>query len=123
MTPSELRTAMTTLLNGGNAWCKGAYARDEEGKPCPARSPQAVQWDFYGAMIKALEGESDYTAYHAVLDDLTKSIPTTSRSRDIDLWNDSIEWSEFERAITSTPLQVRMGGGESMTVTSLGEAE
>ncbi len=95
MTPEELKTALTTLLDNGDAWCKGAVARTASGLPCAPRSPNAVSWDLTGALIKAFEGETDYTAYHTVLDELTQGIPPEFKSRDLDAWQDTVDWGDL----------------------------
>lgn len=115
MTPAELRSAIDTLLDGGNAWCKGANARTAAGLPCAPRSADAVEWDLMGAIIKAFEGESDYTSYHAVLKDLTQNIPSSFKSRDIEAWNDEMDWSDLEDALSHIPLQVIAATGEVLS--------
>lgn len=95
MNHTDLVSAILTLLNGGNAWCKGANARDSSGRPCSPLSPNAVQWDFMGALIKSYEGVSDYTEYHKVLSDLTANIPLSYKNRDIESFNDDAEWGDL----------------------------
>lgn len=123
MTPAELRSAVITLLNGGNAWCKGAGARDANGLPCPPRSPNAVEWDLTGAIIKAFEGETDYTSYHVVLKELADNIPTSFKSRDLDAWNDSIEWDDLTSAMEHIALKASFGSGEHLSNFNLSDAE
>lgn len=115
MESHELKTAVLALLDGGSAWCKNANAVDGSGNRISPLHPDAVSWDLMGAIIKAFEGETDYTSYHLVIKDFTDAIPLSFKSRDIEAWNDDADWSDISQAIASVPLMMYAGVGETMT--------
>ena len=92
-TAAEIKTAMKTLLSGGDAWIKGATARDENGLPVPALSERAVSWDLYGALIVATKDETDFTLRNEVYTELMGEIPSDFINRDIESYNDASAWS------------------------------
>jgi hypothetical protein len=53
----EIVTAMKLqeLFTSEDTFTRGAFARDGDGNPCPARSPEAVAWDLDGAIQKCYE--------------------------------------------------------------------
>lgn len=100
MTSTQLVAAILALLDNGNSWCKGTNARDAAGLPCSPMSSFAIEWDIMGALIKAYEGQTNYTAYHEVLQGLTSKIPSDFKSRDLEAYNDDVDWSAIAALLT-----------------------
>lgn len=91
MTAQEMVIAMQAFFLTSGGWCKGACARDENGKPCSPLSPNAVQWDLYGRMIYlAFTENTDFTALHAAHGIFQGALPGGTKSKDIELFNDGI---------------------------------
>lgn len=114
MSVAEIKSRMVTILNGGNAWCKGSNAVDSNESPVSALSPDAVKWDLYGALWKAnFEWSVDnnqtdpinwsvfHQTYNAIKDAVfpgwsseTFTTPANQWNFDFELWNDSADWSD-----------------------------
>ena len=98
-TASELRDAMLVILDGGNAWTRGANARGSDDVARPCLNSNAVKWDIFGALIVASFEEPNYKARNEVLDALRLAI--TTKNKDIEYYNDQLEWAEVESLLNS----------------------
>ena len=92
MSAQTLIAAASAILAGGAAWTQGANARNADGKPVPILSADAVTWDVFGALQKALYagGTPVLRDFHAAYAIMRSRIPNTFKSRDIEKWNDSV---------------------------------
>lgn len=95
--PNTIKAEMITLLAGGANWTKGANARTAAGKPCSALSPDAVSFDIYGALLKAVSdsGQTNHAILQKVYTCLRDNIPSDYKNRDVESWNDDVEWAEI----------------------------
>ena len=92
MSAETLLTDAEAILANGAAWTQGANARNADGKSVPILSADAVEWDVFGALQKALYADGtpvlrDFREAYAIM---RSRIPDTFKSRDIETWNDSV---------------------------------
>lgn len=92
MSAETLLIDAKAILANGAAWTRGANARNADGKPVPILSADAVTWDVFGALQKALYagGSPVLRDFHAAYAIMRSRIPNTFKSRDIETWNDSV---------------------------------
>lgn len=79
------------LLNRKSKWCKGAEARDRQGKPVPALSKSAVEWDLVGAAVKCYRGNKFNRAMDAIRD--------AAETMVVSGWNDRATWPQVRKVI------------------------
>jgi hypothetical protein len=89
---SPVLLSMLQLLQGGNAWTKHANARDSFEMPVPILSDDAIKWDLFGAIVRVLGPDRPFALYQSVYDYIRTQIPQDYKSRDMEAWNDDIEW-------------------------------
>lgn len=86
----EILTAARAKVSQG--WCRGANARDTEGRPCQIASPDAVQWCVAGSVYAALDPNGEHSDALALI---RQHIPTGGLW-DIQQWNDAEERTPAE---------------------------
>ncbi len=96
-TKEEILTAAALILNSESRWCKRAAARKADGLPCSPLSDAAVQWDLHGSIIRAAKelDASNNQALHEAYLHLRSKIPSDRKNKDIDLFNDSLVYSQI----------------------------
>jgi len=57
MTKATLEHAASLIEKG---WCQGAFAKDKNGKPVVAASPEAVAWCAAGAVMRAMHDKNTW---------------------------------------------------------------
>jgi hypothetical protein len=84
---NDLRAVMA-LLDSPEKWTKGEYARDANGKPCPAWSEDAICWCLEGACSSILPRTLDWhPRYRRLERELEKYLPLLGLVE----WNDEPE--------------------------------
>ncbi|QFR57825.1 hypothetical protein CPT_Moby_077 [Stenotrophomonas phage Moby] len=99
-TVAETKAAILAKLAGGNAWAKGATARDANDLPCPALSGEAVKWDIYGALLFATKDEPNYSLRNNTYFALKDAIPADYKNRDIESYNDDATWAQLSAILS-----------------------
>lgn len=96
------------ILACGSAWCKKNNAVDENNKPIPIFSPLAKKYDIYGACVLAhrRSGETHFGSLQYIFKYLKNCIPDTYKSKDIEAYNDDIDWKKVEEILQITSCAV-----------------
>lgn len=95
-TVEELLTATQAVLGTESEWCKGAGARKVSGLPCAPLNPDAVSWDIWGALVKAsVDIGASLETRNLVYKYLRDNIPSDYKNRDIESYNDAIEFADL----------------------------
>lgn len=98
MSATDLITQVKTTLASEANWCKGANARDAAGVYCGAGSPNAVAFDIYGALQKAVfdAGAANYKDMNEAYHMLRSAIPAGYKNQDIESWNDDATFADVQ---------------------------
>lgn len=91
-TASEMVEDMKTFFATPGQWCQGACARDANGKPVSSLSPNAVQFDMYGFLIKT-NFQNNFPKFDQLLAAqriIQGMLPPGTKSKDIEKWNDGL---------------------------------
>lgn len=89
-TGQELVAELLEFFQDPSKWCQGAVARDINGKPVGALSPDAVSWDLYGKLCKMNhETDTSFATLHTAYQEVQAKLPPGSRNTDLEYVNDS----------------------------------
>lgn len=105
-TAAEVIAAAQALIGTESDWCSRANARDSAGLPCSIFSPNAVRFDVYGSILKALDDLSEgNVVFHEVYGILRSNIPEDFKNRDIESYNDESSYA-LAYALFGGPVEV-----------------
>lgn len=87
MSAAQVLSGAASIIDLESKWTTKAIARKADGTPCGPLSTQAMRWDIYGAMRKALHDQSlPLSDLHEAMDILREKF--TTRNKDVDYFND-----------------------------------
>lgn len=105
MSATQILSAAATLINSSDKWCQHTCAVNSQGRYVGALNSDAVKFDLFGSIQRAAHNLGlPLSDFHLAYASLKAAIPAGVKNRDIELYNDKVDYATVIAMLNGTPI-------------------